>query len=424
MAEVLVASDNDAEEARSAQTAALRLVDLTRKVVSCQRASIHAIEGPDELMRPVAVVGMPAEMEHAWWEEWMQRPRLADVLDADTLARLRGGEVSIFDLTQPPNRAYSNPYQIVTLLVAPMRLGDRLVGILALDHDHARHEYSADEIALAVAVAKLAAVVIEREHLLEQREAARASALALREANHHMDDFLSMASHELRNPLTSIRASIQLAERRIKKLAEPPAAALTAEAFARLLDPLQRGERQTGLLDRLVGDLLDVSRIQTNRLELRMAEVDLASLARDIVEQHSFAHPEHAISLTLPERPAVLVRADPDRISQVITNYLTNALKYSPADRPIAVSLDVTEHQARLRVRDQGPGLPPAERSRIWERFHRAPGITASSGKSGLGLGLFISRGFIERHGGQVGVESEFGQGSTFWFTLPLAPTP
>jgi signal transduction histidine kinase len=107
-----------------------------------------------------------------------------------------------------------------------------------------------------------------------------------------------------------------------------------------------------------------------------------------------------------------------------VTNYLTNALKYSPTEQPVVVGLDVAGQEARVWVRDQGPGLPPEEQARIWERFHRVKGIEVQSGTGvGLGLGLHICQTIIERHQGQVGVESSPGQGSTFWFTLPLAPT-
>jgi signal transduction histidine kinase len=112
------------------------------------------------------------------------------------------------------------------------------------------------------------------------------------------------------------------------------------------------------------------------------------------------------------------------RIEQVVTNYLTNALKYSPADRPVEVGVEVEpgKQQVRVWVRDQGPGLPLAEQGRIWERFHRVQGVEVQSGTGvGLGLGLYICRMIVERHHGQVGVQSASGQGATFWFTLPLS---
>jgi signal transduction histidine kinase len=134
------------------------------------------------------------------------------------------------------------------------------------------------------------------------------------------------------------------------------------------------------------------------------------------------------------------VEADATRVAQVIANYLSNALKYSEVDRPVEVTVDVSRAAggdaadrapgpgestvARVAVRDAGPGLPEEEPARIWEPFHRAPGVTAQGSTAignSLGLGLHICKAIVEAHGGQVGVESEVGRGSTFWFTLPLS---
>jgi signal transduction histidine kinase len=115
---------------------------------------------------------------------------------------------------------------------------------------------------------------------------------------------------------------------------------------------------------------------------------------------------------------------DAGRIEQVVTNYLTNALKYSPVDRPVEVGIEVETEHVRVWVRDYGEGVPLAEQEYIWERFHRAQGVEVQSGTGvGLGLGLYISRMIIERHQGQVGVQSTPGQGATFWFTLPPSPS-
>jgi signal transduction histidine kinase len=119
------------------------------------------------------------------------------------------------------------------------------------------------------------------------------------------------------------------------------------------------------------------------------------------------------------------VVADPDRIRQVVTNYLTNAIKFSDDDKLVSAGLIREGNVLRVCVHDEGPGLPKTEQERIWERYHRAPDVEHTSGSSvGLGLGLYISKMIIVQHGGEVGVISELGHGATFWFTLPAPATP
>src|SRR5262249_28825815 len=125
--------------------------------------------------------------------------------------------------------------------------------------------------------------------------------------------------------------------------------------------------------------------------------------------------------IELDIQTAAPVLVDADRIGQVIANYLTNAIKYAPTDRPIRVTLQLEGDHVRVSVRDEGPGLTLSEQERVWERFYRVPGIEVRSGSYvGLGLGLHICRTLIEQHNGQVGVQSRPGHGSIFWFSLPL----
>jgi len=149
---------------------------------------------------------------------------------------------------------------------------------------------------------------------------------------------------------------------------------------------------------------------------------DLLLLTRDIVREQRQRVPRRVVRLDVPDQTSVWVRADGDRIAQVLTNYLTNALKYSAGDTPIVVGLDVDVDgmMARVWVRDEGPGLDLAEQERVWERFYRSADVEHRTGSSvGLGLGLYISRTIVERHGGRVGVESTPGAGAAFWFVLP-----
>ncbi len=172
-----------------------------------------------------------------------------------------------------------------------------------------------------------------------------------------------------------------------------------------------------------VGDESE-ARARSGRLDLQLSPCDLATLVNRNAAAQQVAAPERRIVVEIPAEP-VLVKADADRLDQVVSNYLTNALKYSPDDRPVAVRLEVVEGEAVVSVADHGPGLAQEELSRIWELFHRVPGIEVQSGSNevngSMGLGLHICKQLIELHpGGSVGVESVIGAGSTFWFRLPL----
>jgi signal transduction histidine kinase len=245
------------------------------------------------------------------------------------------------------------------------------------------------------------------------------------EATRRMDEFGGIASHELRTPLTSMTANLQLARRQLGRVSqqvarlEPANGSVPTLERAELL--LERAERQMVRLDRLVGDLLDVSRIQAGKLEMRPEPCDLQDIVRDMVREQRAALPARTIELELPHRGRFLATADPDRIGQVVTNLLTNALKYAPPDQPIAVRMRRRGALARVDVCDRGPGLSTEQQAHLFERFYRVPGIEQQSGSGvGLGLSLHICRTIIERHGGKVGVDSTPGVGSAFWITLPL----
>jgi signal transduction histidine kinase len=191
------------------------------------------------------------------------------------------------------------------------------------------------------------------------------------------------------------------------------------------IEQLSRTSLQVERLQRLVDDLVDASRIQAGKLEVRPSQADLVAIVRTVVEEQEQAALERTISFHCPADLSVPVYADAGRIEQVVTNFLTNALKYSPADQPVDVGVDVgmevEPQQVRLWVRDNGPGLPLEEQEHVWERFHQVKDIQVQTGGGvGLGLGLYISRLIIERHQGGIGVESAPGRGSTFWFTLPV----
>jgi PAS domain S-box-containing protein len=266
----------------------------------------------------------------------------------------------------------------------------------------------------------------ERNRLEREREAARADELAAREASRRMEAFLAVAAHDLRAPLTGVVGYIDFAVRQTERLAaaaqeEYPALAGQIAAVRKRLEDAGQGAAR---LTRLLSLLFDTAAIRAGKLELHRAPGDLAALVREQVEALGVAAPGRVIRLHMPEGGnPVLVEADADRIGQVVANYLTNALKYAPPDRPVDVSVEARRGRARVAVCDQGPGLPKEERARVWELFHRALEVTPQSTTHGgsLGLGLYISKAIVQAHGGRVGVKSTAGEGSTFWFTLPLA---
>lgn len=234
-------------------------------------------------------------------------------------------------------------------------------------------------------------------------------------------EVLGLVAHDLTNPLAAVKTQVQGLQRRLGR-GEP----LSAEA-------LDAAGRAIGRMERLVGDLRMAESLEGGHFALELAPCDLIALCREAAEAARIAGGRQ-VTLVLPEE-SVLATADRDRIGQVLANLLFNALKYSPADRPVELLL-ATENvvsepaadgghapalAARIAVRDAGPGIPPEVMPQLFQRFYRVPGIEVQHGPSGgLGLGLSIARELVERHGGRCGVESVVGTGSTFWFTLPL----
>ena len=408
------------------QAVAQRLAALTRSVLECQHVSMAAVEPGTGALTPITVVGLAPKDEQQWWASWDEHAYLGQHLQPGLVATLQAGEPVLLDQTQSPLPIWHGPSPKRTSLLVPMRIGETLVGILRLDGG-AKEQASRypNKGAVIRGFARLGALVLEHERLLRERAEAQANELALRETQEQMDTFLAIASHELKTPLTYIKLNLQFTQRSLGKLARNDSGMpeeLRKKATL-LLQEYAHTNHQIAQLEQLVNDVLDVSRIRAGRLDLHPESTDLGTIVREAVGEQRQTAPTRTLLLELPAAQPVPVYADAGRLGQVVTNYLTNALKYSPAEQPVVVGLDVAGHQARVWVRDQGPGLLPEEQAGIWERFHRVKGIKVQSGTGvGLGLGLYICRIIIERHQGQVGVESTPGQGSTFWFTLPLAP--
>lgn len=414
--------DDQAQEAQ-AGAVALRLAELTRGALECANVGIIALDPGSDVLHPLAVASDTPGVEEAWRASYRQVPHLTERFGPAVLACLHRDEVVVLGASHLNGVLRNRAYSKETWLIAPMCVGGRLVGLLRLDYGKRAHDCTEDELALAGAVGRLTALVLERERLQREREEALTNELAMRLVNQRMDEFLAVASHDLRQPATSSSGYVQLAVRRFRRLESEmhPAAKKQAIELQALESNLTRAAESLDRLSELVSRLFDMSRIRSGHFDLRPASIDLAALVRAIVEEQRVAAPGRIIHLDLPAGQTLCVEADAVRIGQVVSNYLTNALRYSGEDRPIEVALGVDDTSARVSVKDEGPGIQADDLDRIWARFQRsrrsAPG---DDSQAGLGLGLYISREIIERHGGKVGVESVVGHGSTFWFTLPF----
>ena len=286
------------------------------------------------------------------------------------------------------------------LVVVPLVARDTTLGALTLA-SATPNWFGPADVELAAEIGRRAALAIDNSRLL--RETQRAVRLR--------DDFLSVASHELRTPITALMLTV---DRLIHALAggRSPSASSLASSLARV-------QHSTERLRRLTDELLDVTRIERGRLDLNPVNVELGALTRQVVDDLRFELNSAGCSVRIDVDNAVAGVWDPSRLEQVVTNLLTNALKFG-AGRPIDVHVHDAGAAAQLIVRDHGVGIEPARQPYVFDRFERA---VSARHYGGLGLGLYIARRIVEAHGGDLRVDSKPGQGATFTVTLPwVAP--
>jgi PAS domain S-box-containing protein len=231
---------------------------------------------------------------------------------------------------------------------------------------------------------------------------------ARKELEQRKDDFISMASHELRTPLTVLKMQAQLVRRRLVKQGLHEAAA----ALLQVEEPIKQ-------LERLVGELLDVSKIQAGRLEYVQEPVGLEALLGEVAETMQQMSTTHAV-VVRGAAPRTLI-GDKGRLAQVFINLISNAIKYSPGATTVEIDLRASTETVTVSVRDHGIGIPQEQREKIFERFYRVPDLSQGA-VSGLGMGLYIVAEIVRHHGGTVRIESDMGHGSTFHVTFPLPP--
>ncbi len=260
-------------------------------------------------------------------------------------------------------------------------------------------------------IAEQLSVIVEKgrmvSELAAQKEAIERQNDELRHLNELKNSFLGMAAHDLRNPL----ANIQLAS----ELLIDMKASMSDEERDQFL---QEMNQQTQYMLALLNDLLDVSHIESGKLNLTPATVNVADFLGDLVKRHAKLAEPKRTRVILEPVPAGEVNADPLRLRQVMDNLISNAVKYSPPGSEVRLRVKHDGSIWRFEIQDQGPGITPEDRAKMFQDFARLS-ARPTGGEKSTGLGLAITRRVIEAHHGKIGVESEVGKGSTFWFTLP-----
>ncbi|MFN8473924.1 MAG: PAS domain-containing protein [Anaerolineae bacterium] len=284
-------------------------------------------------------------------------------------------------------------------MAVPLVARGNVLGALSLARADKGRPFTPADLSLAEEIASRAALFLDNSILYQQAQ----SAVRIRE------DFLSIASHDLRTPLTSMHLRLQILLQHARK------GTLRDMAPDRLLATLEATDRQVMRLAKLIDDLLDVSRIQAGRFELHGEPIDLAEVVAAVVERLAEEAAQSGSTIAL-HSTSVVGEWDSTRLEQVIGNLLSNAIKYG-AGKPIAVSVERDDGSARLVIADHGIGIEPERLPAIFERFERG---VAAEHYSGVGLGLYIARRIVKAYGGTIRVESTVGEGSTFTVELPL----
>jgi len=291
---------------------------------------------------------------------------------------------------------------VAHFLAVPMRVRDKILGVILLFSSDPAKGFSLADQQFAEEIGYRAGIAIENAFLFEEAQ----------KAIQARDEFLSIASHELKTPITSLKLQLQLTKRSVQAgQGEMP----SPERFQRFLNVSMA---QIDRLTRLVEDLLDVARIQAGKISFEFESADLSLLVQDVVERYQEPLLAAHCALSLRVEDGLMARVDRGRIEQVIVNLISNVIKYAPG-MPVEIRLSRKQDWAILEVEDKGPGIKPDRLPRVFERFERA---VSGRNISGLGLGLFITQRIVQNHGGKVAVESDFGRGTLFTVSLPLLP--
>jgi len=335
---------------------------------------------------------------------WEQRPErgLAHMLMEDhdiCLVDFRLGAASGIDLLKEA-RSHGYNHPIIMLTGA----GEDNIDIQALQAG--ADDYITKDLLQGELLHRLIRYAIERKKAEQERDRLQREQIIRDEREARRNEFISMVVHELKTPITSLKGYSQLLGKRCERMGDAQGMNLAA-----------RMDQQVNRLTSLIDDLLDINRMEGDKLRLRESDFDFDELVEEIMADIQLTTEQH--SLVREGETHATLRGDRERIGQVLTNLLTNAIKYAPESETIVVKLARDEQSVTASVQDFGPGIPKEQQAYVFEPFYRVEGVETSV--SGLGLGLAIAASLVERHRGKIWVESEEGEGTTFSFSLPLA---
>ena len=363
-------------------------------LVPFDRTAIVLVEG--DQARTIATAGVGADEVYP--------PGAVGPLEGSVLEEVVGGQTVVrADLAE--SRFDADPalssLGLHSEVVAPMLVGARTIGMLSVSR-RAPNAFAPEEIELMTLLGRLVATGVQN---IRAYEAERRTVEELRRLSSLRADFVSLVSHELRSPMAAVIGSARTLQQRWRQLAPEQ-----RDAFVALIaDETQR-------LATLISDVLDTSRIEAGTFTYSFADVDVADVLREAVAAASVAQDEVRVSLKV-NGSVPRVRGDRERLRQVISNLIDNAIKYSPAETEIEVAARQVDGGVQVVVTDEGPGIARDQHGLIFEKFGRAE--VEGTGKPGTGLGLFIARSIAEAHGGALEVSSAAGRGATFTLTLP-----
>ena len=405
MAEALVQDIPDGAVALES-IAGQRLAELPCHILGCHHVTIAAIEQQSNILYPIGVAGITSEHEQQW-REGIHGVHIQSLLvEPSKLLQLQAGEILTLDTSYTVMKSFSS-----VVVLAPIRRGDQLLGVLLLDYGHVHPHHTADELALIKAVSTLAALIIEREKAQRERDDALA---ALREANKQLEwlnkrksDFVSVISHEFRAAVTTIQGFSEMMYQEDLSVAD-------MKEFA--VDIYQDAKR----LSHMVSEMLDLEHLEAGRMQLTYNWLDINEVLMEVVQRVRPVAEHHTIQMKLANALPVLM-GDIEKLTQAIEILLSNAIKYSPDGGEIYISSALEGGAVHICVQDTGIGISVDAIDRIFEGYER---IGTDTQKTRVGTGLSVVRQIVRMHGGQVWAESVLGEGSLFHFTVQFVNGP